>query len=105
MEKYHWREDLNTQEWDSLLAASQGHPLQSASWGEARKAIDGIEDYRLAAFRGDQAVYLARLEKRHLFNFIKIAWVPRGPTVSQQANEPVLQEAFFQQVRKKGFLF
>ncbi len=104
MEKYHWREDLNAQAWDRLLAATQGHPLQSARWGDARKAIDGIEDYRLAAFSGDEAVYLARFEKRRVLNFFKIAWIPCGPTVSPHANEPALQAAFFEQLRQRGFL-
>src|SRR3990167_2468102 len=105
MAKYLWREDLAPREWDGMLAAIHGHPLQSASWGDARKVVDGIKNYRIAAFKDHQPVYLVRFEERRYLGFIKIAWVPRGPIFNPSTTDIALQEEFFQYLRKKGFLF
>jgi hypothetical protein len=72
-----------------MLAALDGHPLQSAAWGDARRAVEGIEELRLAAFIGDEPVLLARVELRPVLGE-RGGWVPRGPAA---ADHPALFDA------------
>lgn len=99
-----WKEDLSAQEWDTILSSMHGHPLQSAKWGDSRKVVDGIKDIRLAVFKDDKPIYLVRFEERRFLGLFKVAWVPRGPTVSQYGFDLTLQEEFLKRLRKKGFL-
>ena len=75
-----WRSDVAPPIWDAALATLGGHPLQSALWGEARRAADGIRDHRLMALRDGQPVWMIRYEERHVGPLGCIAWAPRGPT-------------------------
>src|SRR3990172_8170347 len=43
-----WNTDLPAAVWDRRLAEMRGHPLQSALWGDARYAVDGIQNHRWA---------------------------------------------------------
>ena len=71
-----WRKDPDPADWDSALARLGGHPLQSALWGTARKAIDGFQESRWMALKGGAPVYLIRYEERPVPALGKIAWVP-----------------------------
>ena len=75
-----WREISDALAWDRSLAAFGGHPLQSALWGDARRAVDGIRDHRWIAQRAGTPVGMIRVEERHVPGFGTIGWVPRGPT-------------------------
>ena len=57
-----------------------GHPLQSALWGDARRAADGIEDERFLGVFADGQRTMIRLELRRLPVVGGIVgWAPRGP--------------------------
>lgn len=83
-----WRNDVDSFAWDSALAALGGHPLQSALWGDARKAADGIADHRWMALRGGEPVFMARIEERRLPALGWVGWVPRGPSGDVGADLP-----------------
>jgi lipid II:glycine glycyltransferase (peptidoglycan interpeptide bridge formation enzyme) len=98
-----WKENLTSEEWDTILSSLQGHPLQSAKWGDARKAADGINDIKWAVFQDGQPVFLVRAEERYLFKKIKIAWIPRGPTVANRLHEKQLHEEFLKRLKQNRF--
>jgi peptidoglycan pentaglycine glycine transferase (the first glycine) len=75
-----WRTDIAAAAWDEALAKLGGHPLQSALWGDARRAVDGIKDHRWMAVRGGEPVLMIRFEERRIPLLGKVAWAPRGPT-------------------------
>jgi chondroitin 4-sulfotransferase 11 len=75
-----WRSDVTPAIWDAALAALEGHPLQSALWGEARRASDGTRDHRIMALRDGQPVWMIRYEERRAGPLGCVAWAPRGPT-------------------------
>lgn len=100
---FEWKENLKPAEWDAALASLQGHPLQSAQWGDARKQVEGIKDTRWAAFKDGQPVYLVRFETRKILKWIKIAWVPCGPTLLDAHYELVLQKEFLQRLHSQRF--
>lgn len=75
-----WREERDPEVWDRALAELGGHPLQSALWGEARRAVDRITDHRLMAMRHGRPVWMMRYELRRAGPLGRIAWAPRGPT-------------------------
>lgn len=67
-------------EWDRHLALLGGHPLQSAFWGNARHACDGIQDERWSFSRDGNVVGLMRCEVRGIGPVKNVvAWVPQGP--------------------------
>lgn len=82
-----WRCDLDAAAWDRALARLGGHPLQSALWGDARRQAGGTEDLCWAVMRGDDPVWMARVERRKLPAFGWVGWVPRGPTGTDQSKE------------------
>lgn len=75
-----WRNDLDAAVWDDALASLGGHPLQSALWGDARKAATGTSDRRSIALRGGVPVWMIRIEERRLGRLGRAGWAPRGPT-------------------------
>jgi lipid II:glycine glycyltransferase (peptidoglycan interpeptide bridge formation enzyme) len=99
-----WCTDLPPVQWDAHVAALGGHPLQTALWGEARRAVDGIEDHRWAAFDGDRAVLLARCEVRRIPPFWRVAWLPRGPVWERAAPSPDAFTDFCDRLRSTGFV-
>lgn len=98
-----WKENLTSEEWNKALTSLGGHPLQSANWGNSRCHIDHIKDKRWIAYSNGRPVYLSRFEERCLFKHIKIAWIPKGPTVSSDVNGELLQKEFFQRLKKSGY--
>lgn len=101
---YEWRENLSREEWDRILSEMNGHPLQSALWGNARKIADHIHDTRWAVFKEGLPVYLVRIEERSLFGLIKIAWIPRGPVVHHPNQEQLLRDQFLKRLKKRNFM-
>ncbi|HLB43304.1 MAG TPA: GNAT family N-acetyltransferase [Gammaproteobacteria bacterium] len=101
---YEWHENLRQEEWDCILSQMKGHPLQSAMWGEARKIADQIQDTRWVAFENGLPVYLVRIEERYILGFLKIAWIPKGPVVYDQRNEPLLRCQFLDRLKKRKFM-
>lgn len=104
-ENFEWKEIINSNEWDEILASLQGHPLQSAKWGDARKINELIKDIRWAVFKNGEPIYLVRFETRLFLGFLKIAWVPRGPTELYSNYSLILKEEFLQRLKKIGFYF
>lgn len=102
-ESLDWRDDLPAQEWDKTLARLGGHPLQSCHWGEARNKVDGIPYLRLAGFRGGRAICLARAEVRKIPLAGNLAWLPRGPTITNAVNSNV-NAALQQELERRGFI-
>ncbi len=79
----HCRFDHGSEEWNVLLAAIGGHPLQSALWGDAKKAVYGITDRRMALYDQDKLVALARIENKGLERILKLGWIPQGPVLAE----------------------
>lgn len=75
-----WREDVGAAEWDRALAALGGHPLQSALWGDARHAVDGVADHRWVALKAGVAQWMIRIEERRVPLVGWVGWAPKGPT-------------------------
>jgi hypothetical protein len=75
-----WVINPDASEWDEHLASLNGHPLQSALWGDARKLIDGRDDLRLAFLQDGFPLWMARVELRRVRGVGKVAWIPRGST-------------------------
>lgn len=98
-----WRTNLTACEWDDLLAKMGGHPLQSALWGDAKKAAYGIEDQRFCLFTGNEPIALVRVEKRGFVPFTKCAWIPQGPTLSSEVYWSDIKNSFYNQLKIHGF--
>lgn len=98
-----WRSDLSPHEWDSLLAISVGHPLQSALWGEARRRVEGVEHHLWCAFSGDELIMMRRVEVRRIMKVGKIAWLPRTSTGAHPVAEAAYRE-FSEILRSKGYI-
>ena len=97
-----WRE-MQADEWDRCLTSLQGHPLQSAAWGQGRSAVNGQKDFLWAAFENGKPVYLARIEERRILGLLKIAWIPKGPTILDGSDEAQCQAELFLKLKKRGF--
>jgi hypothetical protein len=95
---------LRAEEWDELLANLGGHPLQSALWGDARRAADGTLDLRLAAFDGPLPILMARVEVRRRYGLGPIAWVPRGPVSSHRETARHAYREFLEHLKRRGFM-
>jgi hypothetical protein len=76
------RDGLGDAEWDESLARLGGHPLQSAHWGRAREQTDGRRFVGFAGYENGEPVWMVRADIRHVPLLGRVAWVPRGPTVS-----------------------
>lgn len=99
-----WSFDLESEQWDRILASCGGHPLQSALWGNARKLVDGGDDRRWAAFVGNDPIWMGRFEIRHLPFCGKVAWLPRGPVLIDHPLAKSAHQQFLELLKKEGFL-
>ncbi len=95
-----WREDVGNDEWDHALAFLRGHPLQSALWGEARRAVERMRDYRWMAIKDGTPFWMMRFEERRVPGVGRIAWAPRGPTGTDALVAP---EGLAERLRLAGF--
>jgi len=86
-----WTENIDPNTWDKYIANHNGHPLQSALWGEARKTIDGIESQYICHFSNNIPDFMARVETRSIKGMGNIAWIPKGP-VWDTHNPSILTE-------------
>lgn len=69
-------------EWDALVDALGGHPLQLWGWGEV-KATGPWRPHRLRVRDGDRTIGAAQVLVRRLpFPFRALCHVPRGPAVA-----------------------
>jgi hypothetical protein len=80
-----------------------GHPLQSALWGQAKQAICGISDRRLALYLQGQLAALIRIENRGIPLLSQIAWVPQGPSIAAQFSWEDIEKTVLNYIRKKGY--
>ena len=100
-----WITNLKGAPWDRALADLRGHPLQSALWGDARSAIDGIPDSHWAAVGPDGGcIFMARTESRTIRGVGKVAWIPRGPATAANAPMAKVYQEFIDQLRAEGYL-
>jgi lipid II:glycine glycyltransferase (peptidoglycan interpeptide bridge formation enzyme) len=78
--------------WDEEVLARGGHPLQLWGWGEV-KAAHNWRVERVFVRRDEEIIGAAQLLLRSLPGPLKcLAYVPRGPVVSVQDREVVLDE-------------
>lgn len=98
----YWMSNHNSKEWDVLLTSLGGHPLQSALWGNAKRDIYGIIDQRFALYDQDKLLALMRVENRGLKSFLKIGWIPQGPTLAPGIEWKVIKNIFLDQLKKNG---
>lgn len=81
----------NASQWDEMVLAAAGHPLQLWGWGEV-KASGNWRARRLIAYKNNEAIGYCQLLLRPLprpLNYL--AYVPRGPVVKKEDREAVLQ--------------
>jgi hypothetical protein len=97
-----WRDDPDPAEWESALAGLEGHPLQSALWGNARRAADGIRDHRWLALRQGLPIWMVRFEERHVPALGCIAWVPKGPTGKLPGSSEFLPAMLIERLKRLG---
>ena len=99
-----WKEINNSGKWDQLLSELNGHPLQSALWGDARKKVEGMDDLRLAYFDYGGPFFMARIEVRKASIIGKVAWIPRGPIFTPELhNRKKIEEELTEILKNKGF--
>jgi len=98
-----WREIGDGKVWDGMLAELNGHPLQSAKWGEARSEVDGHESLYLMFGENGNPLCMARVETRHLSVVGKAAWIPRGPSMALNMSSSGVEIALQQELCKRGF--
>lgn len=79
------------EEWDDFVLEYNGHPLQLWGWG-ATKELHGWRAERLFAYNLDgQLVGAAQVLLRHLpWPFKNLAYIPRGPVLSGDGAEELL---------------
>ena len=80
-------------EWDDYVLEHNGHPLQLWGWGDI-KAAHGWKAYRLFLNNDDEEVIGAvqLLIRRLPWPLRSLAYVPRGPIVSENNREVLLEE-------------
>ena len=98
-----WKEITDFELWDRNLALLNGHPLQSALWGEARKQVDGYDSLYLMLQDNGVPVWMARVETRKLPILGKVAWIPRGLSVPTGVVSVDIEAAFRLELSKRGF--
>lgn len=98
-----WIVNQESSEWDRHLASLNGHPLQSALWGDARQQVDGIIDIRFICIENDEPIFMARVEERKVPMLGKVAWIPRGPAIAKGRSFSEFEKYFFVLLKQKGF--
>lgn len=101
---YEWRNNVEADEWNHNIASYQGHPLQSAAWGQAKITCGSTSEHRWAAYKNGTPVFFARFEEKRIFPFFKVAWCPRGPVCSNDMDESSLYNSFFKELKKQGYI-
>lgn len=100
-----WTSDFSALEWDRQLALLGGHPLQTALWGDARSAVDGIPNQRWAAAEAaGRIVLMARIEMRRMPAGGRVAWIPKGPATAPSPTLPQVHQEMLDRLRAEGYL-
>ena len=99
-----WLQNPDAADWDTELANLGGHPLQSALWGKARRAVDGINDQRWMALQGGKPIWMIRFEERRVPMLGGIAWAPRGPARQLLEQDHALLEPLRETLVKRGMM-
>lgn len=100
MDKGCWIKSTDATRWDGLLAMRDGHPLQSALWGDSRQATDGVEDLRFEHYTPDGSIdNLARIETRSIPLVGKVAWLPKMAELGD-----CLERSLCAELRRLGFI-
>lgn len=96
--------DFSGDQWDGVLASLGGHPLQSALWGDARQACDGVYDQRLVVYNKNEIIGLIRLEQRGKGPLKKfLAWVPQGPIIAEGYDWQTIRSTLLEQKKFSSF--
>lgn len=95
---------MSPSRWDAAIARLNGHPLQTALWGEARRRADGIESESYAAVAEGSVVWAARVEVRAVPLLGKIAWVPKGPAAIAGPIRTECRRHWLALLRQQGYL-
>ena len=99
-----WREINNSTKWDEFISELDGHPLQSALWGDARKNDEGMDDLRLAYLDYGRPLFISRIEIRKATLIGKVAWIPKGPIYNVELDlRNIIQKELIEILRNKGF--
>ena len=98
-----WIVNQEASEWDRQLASINGHPLQSALWGDARQEVDSIIDIRFVCKENGEPVFMARIEERKVPILGKVAWIPRGPTIARGRNFAEFEKELIELLKQEGF--
>jgi len=100
----YWTESDDVNRWDNQLNRMNGHPLQSALWGLNRENVDGIINLRLEHHAPSSEIDgMARIEIRQLPLVGNIAWIPKGPVITSNA-EKAIGWGLLKVLRERGFL-
>lgn len=88
-------------EWDELVDAAGGHPLQLWGWGELKSRYEWTAD-RLVVRDGDRIVGSAQVLHRKLPQpFRSLSYIPRGPQVQDEARRAEVLDALAVWVKRE----
>lgn len=79
------------------------HPLQSQLWGNVRNENDSINFDNYVVYFEQKIIGYARIEKRRIFKFIKLAWIPKGPTINNSYDNKELINNLKINLKERGF--
>lgn len=97
--------DYQQQNWEQDVARQGGHPLQTALWGDARSQVDGISQLQLIGRTTDGTVVgLARVEVRKIRFVGNVAWIPRGPAITDGQSHELVNRSLTNALKARGFL-
>ncbi|MBA4695790.1 MAG: peptidoglycan bridge formation glycyltransferase FemA/FemB family protein [Legionella sp.] len=98
-----WKKNLSPKQWDDTVASMQGHLLQTATWGQAKKTTFYLLDHYWIAYQKEQPIFLVRFEEKRYAGF-KIAWIPKGPIFLHYDMSSIVFNDFLNQLKANGFL-
>lgn len=80
------------------------HPLQSQLWGNIRKKNDLINFDNYINYKDKKIIAYARIEERRIFKFIKLAWIPKGPTINKAHDSKEIVDNLIKNLKERGFI-
>lgn len=98
-----YHNNLSDDEWDLRVAQVDGHPLQSALWGNAKRTLYDISDERFAFYVNDKLAVLVRVETRGKKPFFACAWIPQGPIFFDALDEDIFYPYLIALLKKKHY--
>ena len=87
--------------WDAFLASQNAHLLQTYAWGELKSQF-GWRAERVALYENDTIVAAAQILYRRLAPGLNVAYIPRGPVVTNDNALVPFLEQLKQHVRMRG---